>query len=259
MTKIKSLAAAAVLAAALSASFSVCAADTYVVGTGATYRPFEFETPSKELVGFDVDLMKEIAKAGGFEVKFINTPWDGIFATLNNGDRDIIMSGITITDKRKQAADFSQPYFLAHQLILTNSNLKITSIKDLDGKLIAVVNASAGDIAATTAFGKTSKNIRRFDNTPLALEELANGGVDAMIGDVGVLQWYVKQNPDKQFNQCRDPGFQEQYFGIAVRKGNEKVLKAINEGLSKAVDSGAYAKVYDKWFGAEAPKLPWQK
>ena len=127
MTKIKSLAAAAVLAAALSASFSVCAADTYVVGTGATYRPFEFETPSKELVGFDVDLMKEIAKAGGFEVKFINTPWDGIFATLNNGDRDIIMSGITITDKRKQAADFSQPYFLAHQLILTNSNLTMVN------------------------------------------------------------------------------------------------------------------------------------
>lgn len=247
---------AAGFVSALFASSFASAAQTYVVGTGATYRPFEYESSTKELVGFDVDLMKEIAKAAGFEVEFINTPFDGIFAALNNGDRDIVMSGLTITPKRAEAVDFSKPYFLAHQLILTNKNLKITSLKDLEGKLISVVNSSAGDIAATTMFGKTSTNIRRFDNTPLALEELANGGVDAMIGDVGVLQWYVKQNPDKQFNQCRDPGFEEQYFGIAVAKGNKKLLDEINKGLDAAVASGAYQKVYEKWFGGQAPKLP---
>ena len=72
------------------------------------------------------------------------------------------MSGITITDKRKEAVDFSEPYFLAHQLILTSSNLQIKSLKDLEGKLIAVVNASAGDVAASNAFGKASTNIRRL-------------------------------------------------------------------------------------------------
>lgn len=247
---------AAGFVSALFASPLASAAQTYVVGTGATYRPFEYESPTKELIGFDVDLMKEIAKAAGFEVEFINTPFDGIFAALNNGDRDIVMSGLTITPKRAEAVDFSKPYFLAHQLILTNKNLKISSLKDLEGKLIAVVNSSAGDIAASNQFGKTSTNIRRFDNTPLALEELANGGVDAMIGDVGVLQWYVKQNPDKAFNQCRDPGFEEQYFGIAVAKGNKKLLDEINKGLDGAVQSGAYQKVYEKWFGGQAPKLP---
>ena len=154
---------------------------------------------------------------------------------------------LTITDKRKEAVDFSEPYFLAHQLILTSSNLQIKSLKDLEGKLIAVVNASAGDVAASNAFGKASTNIRRFDNTPLALEELANGGVDAMIGDVGVLQWYMKQNPDKKFNQ---------YFGIGVRKGNTQVLNDVNAGLKKVIESGAYNEVYRKWFGSDAPKLP---
>ena len=252
--KLKSLLAAAVVAGAFASTFAQAA--EYVVGTGATYRPFEYETPNKELVGFDVDLMKEIAKAGGFEVKFVNTPWDGIFAALNNGDRDIIMSGITITDKRKEVVDFARPYFLAHQLILTNKNLQIKSLKELDGKLIAVVNASAGDIAASNAFGKSSPNIRRFDNTPLALEELNNGGVDAMIGDVGVLQYYAKQNPEKQFNQCRDPGFEEQYFGIGIAKGNKEVLDAVNKGLEAAIASGAYNEVYKKWLGTDAPKLP---
>lgn len=252
--KSKAVLTAAFLSATLAAG--IASAATYNVGTGATYRPFEYETPSKELTGFDVDLMKEIAKAGDFEVKFINTPWSAIFAGLNNGDLDIIMSGITITEKRQQAIDFSRPYFLAHQLIVTNSNLKISGLKDLKGKLIAVVNASAGDVAASAEFGKSSPNIRRFDNTPLALEELANGGVDAMIGDVGVLQWYVKQNPSKNFNQCRDPGFAEQYFGIGIRKGNQQVLDDVNRGLEKAIASGAYNEVYRKWFGTDAPKLP---
>lgn len=252
--KFKLIAASFVVASAFTSAF-VSAAE-YVVGTGATYRPFEYETPNKELVGFDVDLMKEIAKAGGFTVKFINTPWDGIFAALNNGDRDIIMSGITITEKRKQVVDFARPYFLAHQLILTNKNLKISALKDLEGKTIAVVNASAGDIAASKAFGKSSPNIKRFDNTPLALEELNNGGVDAMIGDVGVLQFYVRQNPDKAFNQCRDPGFEEQYFGIGIAKGNKEVLDAVNKGLDAVIANGEYDKVYQKWFGAKAPKLP---
>lgn len=135
--------------AALLASTAVQAV-TYTVGTGATYRPFEYEAPNKEIVGFDIDLMKAIAKAQGFDVEFVNTTWSTIFPALNNGDRDIIMSGITITDKRKEAVDFSEPYFLAHQLILTSSNLQIKSLKDLEGKLIAVVNASAGDVAART-------------------------------------------------------------------------------------------------------------
>jgi len=79
-------------AIALTASAGINA-EEYVVGTGATYRPFEYETPQKELVGFDVDLMRAIAKAEGFDVKFINTPWEGIFATVDKGDRDVIMSG----------------------------------------------------------------------------------------------------------------------------------------------------------------------
>lgn len=252
--KTKSFAAAALITAALISG--AAQAVTYTVGTGATYRPFEYEAPNKELIGFDIDLMKEIAKAQGFEVEFVNTAWSTIFAALDNGDRDIVMSGITITDKRKQAVDFSKPYFLAHQLILTNADVKVNSLKELDGKLVAVVAASAGDIAASNAFGKNSTNIRRFDNTPLALEELANGGVDAMIGDVGVLQWYMTQNPNKNFNQCRDPEFQEQYFGIGIRKGNTKVLNDVNEGLDKVIQSGAYNKVYQKWFGTDAPKLP---
>ena len=251
------LAAAACTTLAVS-SAAVAAPVEYTVGTGATYRPFEFQTPSKEIVGFDIDLMKAIAEAQGFKVQFINTLWGVIFESVKNGDRDIIMSGITITDKRKEVVDFSLPYFAAHQLILTQKNVKINSLADLRGRNVAVVANSAGDIACSEAFGKASRNIKRFDNTPLALEELSAGGVDAAVGDVGVFAYYALQNPDKAFNQARDPSFKDQYFGIAVRQSNKAVLDQINNGLRKVYKNGTYAKIYAKWFGANTPvpKLP---
>ena len=251
--KTKVLTAAAF--AALLASTAVQAV-TYTVGTGATYRPFEYEAPNKEIVGFDIDLMKAIAKAQGFDVEFVNTTWSTIFPALNNGDRDIIMSGITITDKRKQVVDFSKPYFLAHQLILTDKSVKINKLSDLSKGSVAVVSGSAGDVADSKAFGKASTRIRRFDNTPLALEELNQGGVVAAIGDIGVLAFYARNNPDKHFNMTRDPAFEEQYFGIAVKKGNQKLIDKINAGLEKVIASGEYNKIYRKWFGTDAPKLP---
>lgn len=79
---------------------------TYTVGTGATYRPFEFQAPNRELVGFDIDLVKAIAKEQGFKVEFINTLFGVIFESVRNGDRDMIISGITITPQRKEAVDF---------------------------------------------------------------------------------------------------------------------------------------------------------
>ncbi|MCI6531209.1 MAG: transporter substrate-binding domain-containing protein, partial [Mesosutterella sp.] len=99
------IAAAAV--AAMTAGQAYAAAVEYTVGTGATYRPFEFQNAKKELVGFDIDLVKEIAKAQGFKVKFVNTAWSVIFESLKNGDRDFIISGITITPQRKETIDFS--------------------------------------------------------------------------------------------------------------------------------------------------------
>lgn len=252
------MSAALVAGSAPAVAATLAQAQTYTVGTGATYRPFEFQTPNKEIVGFDIDLMKAIAKAEGFQVEFINTLWGVIFESVKNGDRDMIMSGITITPQRQESVDFSLPYFAAYQLILTQKDLQVKGIEDLKGKNVAVVANSAGDIIASKTFGKTSSNIKRFDNTPLVLEELSAGGVDAAIGDVGVFAYYVQQNPDKQFNMVRDEDFEDQYFGIAVRKGNKAMLDKVNSGLKKVVASGEYDKIYKKWFGekAQVPTLP---
>jgi polar amino acid transport system substrate-binding protein len=227
-----------------------------VVGSSATYRPFAFENPNKEIVGYDVDMIKAIAQKAGLKIRIVNTPWNGIFAALNNGDVDLIISGVTINDKRKQSYDFSMPYFEARQLIAVPAGSTAKSLKDLAGRKIGVVNASTGDDTASREFGKTNPDIRRFENTPTIISELANGGVDAAIGDNGVIAFRVQEH--KNLKTVDDPSFPKEYFGIVVKQGNKPLLDKINNGLAGVKADGTYAQIYKKWFQAQAPALPAQ-
>ena len=228
------------------------------MGAGGIYRPFEFENNQKQQEGFDIYLIKAIAKAENFDIKLVNTPWEGIFATLNSGDRDIIISGITITDKRKQMVDFSAPYFPAEQSIVVPKNSKAGPLADLKDQKVGVVNSSTGDIVVSDVLGKNSTAIKRFDNTPLMLQGLFEDGVSAAVGDVGVVKYYIKQPPENQFKLVPNAKFARQYFGIAVAKGNAALLNKLNAGLKKIVADGTYAKIYQIWFDADVPGLPEQ-
>jgi polar amino acid transport system substrate-binding protein len=157
-------------------------AKVYVVGTDAAYAPFESQNEKAEIVGFDIDVVKAIAKEAGFEVKFLNTPWEGIFNALAQGDRDMVVSAVTITDERKQTMDFSAPYFDAQQLIAVKANSKISRFEELKNLKVGVQTGTTGDEAVTKLQGKNSSNIKRFESTPLALQELQAGAVAALVG-----------------------------------------------------------------------------
>jgi len=220
-----------------------------VVASSATYAPFAFENKDKQIVGFDIDIINAIAKQQGLKIKIVNTPWSGIFAALNNGDVDLVISGVTINDKRKQSYDFSPPYFIAHQLIAVPKNSTATTLKSLAGKKIAVVNASTADDVASREFGKTNPNIRRFESTPLIISELAGGGVDAAIGDNGVIAYRVSQNPE--LKTVEDPSFPDEGFGIVVKKGDKAMQDKLTAGLAAIRADGSYAQIYKKWFNKD--------
>lgn len=225
-------------------------AKVYVVGTDAAYAPFESENPQKEIVGFDIDVVKAVAQKAGIEVKFVNTPWEGIFNTLAQGDRDLLVSAITITDERKQTMDFSNPYFDAQQLIAVKANSKVTKFDELKKLKVGVQTGTTGDEVVTKLQGKTSANIKRFESTPLALKELEAGGVDAVVADNGVIINYVANNSGSKFKTVADKAFQNEQYGIAVKKGNTDLLGKINKGLADIKADGTYDKIYAQYFGA---------
>ncbi|WP_332776324.1 basic amino acid ABC transporter substrate-binding protein [Polaromonas sp.] len=241
--------------AAAPAAAPAPAAKVYVVGTDAAYAPFESQNEKGEIVGFDIDVVKALAQKAGIEVKFVNTPWEGIFNALNQGDRDLLVSAVTITDERKQSMDFSNPYFDAQQLMAVKSNSKIAKFADLKKLKVGVQNGTTGDEVVTKLQGKDSANIKRFESTPLALKELEAGGVDAVVADNGVVIHYVNNNVGAKFKTISDASFVAEQYGIPVKKGNAELLAKINKALADIKADGTYDKIYASYFGA-APGAP---
>jgi polar amino acid transport system substrate-binding protein len=227
-------------------------AKVYVVGTDAAYAPFESQNERGEIVGFDIEVVSAIAAKAGIEVKFVNTPWEGIFNSLNQGDRDLLVSAITITEERRQSMDFSAPYFDAVQLIAVRQDSPVTKFADLKTLKVGVQTGTTGDEVVTQLLGKDSTNVRRFESTPLALKELESGGVDAVVADNGVVNHYVANNSTAAFKTVSDSSFAPEQYGIAVRKGNTELLDKLNQGLAAIRADGTYNTIYSKYFGAPA-------
>jgi polar amino acid transport system substrate-binding protein len=210
----------AAAASAPAAAPAPAPARVYAVGTDAAYAPFESQNEKGEIVGFTIDVVNAAAAKAGIQVKFVNTPWEGIFNALGQGDRDMIASSVTITDERKQTMDFSNPYFDAVQLIAVKENSKLAKFADLKKAKVGVQTGTTGDEAVTKLLGKTSTAIKRFESTPLALKELEAGGVDAVVADNGVVIHYVANNPGGKFKMVSDKEFAPEQYGFAVKKGN---------------------------------------
>lgn len=232
-----------------AASAPPAASRVYVVGTDAAYAPFESQNEKGEIVGFDIDVVKAAAAKAGLEVKFVNTPWEGIFNALNQGDRDLLVSAITITEQRKQTMDFSSPYFDAVQLIAVKADSKVAKFDDLKTLKVGVQTGTTGDEAVSKLQGKTSANIKRFESTPLALKELEAGGLDAVVADNGVVINYVANNAGSKFKTVSDTSFTPEQYGLAVKKGNAELLGKINKGLADIKADGTYDSIYKKYFG----------
>jgi len=227
-------------------------AKTLVVGTDAAYAPFESQNEKGEIVGFDMDVLTAVAKKAGFEVKFVNTPWEGIFNTLQQGDRDLLISAITITPERKQTMDFAGPYFDAYQLIAVKQSSKVAKFGDLKKLKVGVQTGTTGDEVVTKLLGKASTNVKRFESTPLALKELEAGGVDAVVADNGVVVNYVANNTSAKFKTVSDSAFTPEQYGIAVKNGNTELLEKVNKALAEIKTDGTYNAIYTKYFGSPA-------
>jgi glutamine transport system substrate-binding protein len=221
-----------------------------IVGTDAAFAPFEYMDKGK-IVGFDVDLLDAIMKEAGIEYELKNVGWDPLFAALQSKEIDMAISGITINDKRKQTYDFSIPYFEATQMIMVKENSPIKNALDLKGKTIGVQNATTGQEAVEKLLGKGNKNIKKFETTVVAIMELLNGGVDAVVTDNAVANEYVKNNPDKKIKVIPDSKhFASEFYGMMFPKGSDLKAK-VDEALKKVIESGKYAEIYKKWFGTE--------
>jgi polar amino acid transport system substrate-binding protein len=202
---------------------------------------------SKKVVGFDVDMINAIGKISGFQADVKSTAWDGIFAGLSAGDYDGVLSSVTITDERKATMDFSTPYLNAGQVIIVPKTTKnVSKPSDLVGLTVGVQISTTGDIAVGKIDGVKEK--KTYDDIGLAVEDLTIGRLDAVVVDSPTAAGYVLQNAKyKAKLQIVGVPFTEEYYGIAVKKGDSALLGMINKGLDVIMKNGTLDKLKKKW------------
>jgi arginine/lysine/histidine/glutamine transport system substrate-binding and permease protein len=236
----------------VSCSVNPSSGKTLRIANEPAFPPFEFLGEGGKSQGFSIDLMNAIASAANFKIDYQSVPFDGIIPALQAQTVDAAISSMTITEERAKTVDFSRPYFKAGLAIaIRTDNQDITNFDSLKNKRIAV---QIGTTGAKKAQDIPGAKIRSFDSAPLALQELANRNVDAVINDAPVTLYAINSG-NIQGLKVVEELLTEEYYGIATPK-NSPNLSLINDGIEKVLSNGTYAQIYRKWFQADPPDLP---
>lgn len=213
-----------------------------VIGTSADYPPYEFhkEINGKDtIIGFDIEIAKEVAKDLGVELEINDMKFDGLIAALKTGKVDMVLAGMNPTEERKQSVDFSKIYYTAdHALIVRAEDVdKYKSLSDLKGKEVgAQKGAIQEELAKTQIEGATVKALGKV--TDLVLE-LKNKKVDAIVVELPVAKFYTSKNNDLVIYDAKFTIEQgEQGSAVAVQKGDEAFVEAINNTLDRLIKEG---------------------
>lgn len=225
---------------------------TIKVGVMGTYQPYNFLNDKKEMDGFDADIAKEIAKRMGVKVEFVAQEFSGMIAGLQTGKFDTVISQMTITDERKQQMDFTKPYITNYvKAIVRDDNTTIKSAEDFKGKNIGVgLGTNDETYLRTELMPKVGDfTIKTYDDVITSLKDLDAGRIDATINNMYALKPVIEANGFK-IKAVGEPLKADQ-AGIAVKKGNESLVKELDKQLTAMKEDGTYKKIFVKWFGEE--------
>jgi len=211
---------------------------TLLFATDATYPPMQYLNDQKEVVGFEVEVIKAAAAKGGFRAEFKNVPWDGIFAGLAEGKYDAVSSCISITDERKTAMDFSDPILSIDQVLVVAKNDKVTGLAGMKGKTIGVQADTISQQILKDEKGL--KAVKGFADADMALNELLKGGVQGAVLGRPAANAFLATHADKLKIAAALKSFD---IGVAVKKGDKDVLALINKGLAAIKADGTFDKI----------------
>lgn len=236
----------------MAVALSGCAEeeDKIIVGTSADFAPFEYKEDG-EIVGFDIELIKEILKDQGYDkVEVRDMDFGTLIGALKQGKIDVIAAAMTITEEREQEIDFSDPYYEADQSIIVrkNSNMQLDKNQDLQ-------NYSVGAQTGTTGAGWIEENLvnngtmdeddfERYSKYTLALQDLINGKIDAIVLDKPVARAFERSEDVKVISTIETG----EEYGFGVKEGRDKLLEDINDGLNNIKDTETWDDLVAKYF-----------
>jgi polar amino acid transport system substrate-binding protein len=223
--------------------------NTLVVGMELQYPPFEMSTETGEAAGISVDIAKELGKELNRPVKIENIAWTGLIPSLQTGKIDIIISSMTITEERAKVVDFSKPYIRAGLSLLIAKDSEVNSFADVDkeGMVVAVKSGTTGANLAKNSLNKAQ--INSFDEVAACVLEVSQGKADVFIYDALTVYKNHKANAETTRINLNSIKGTEAYWGIAVKKENEELLKEVNSFIEKSRKNKKFDEIADKYLG----------
>lgn len=220
-----------------------------IIGTDATYPPFEFVDESGNITGVDVEVGREIAKSLGKEVEFRNINFDGLITALRSGSIDLVISSMTATPERRQSIDFSEPYVKTGLAVLVAKDSTLQSGADLKapGRKVAVRLGTTGESWARANL-KEAKIIA-LDADVSCVMEVVNGNVDAWIYDQLSIMNYHARHAAK--TRALLAPLREEAWAVALKQGNTELKTQVNEVLSRMRADGTFSKLADRYMAKE--------
>lgn len=222
-------------------------AGVIVVGTEGTYSPNSYHDEDGNLVGFDVDVARGIAKQLGVDIEFVESEWDSLFGGMDSGRIDIVVNEVEYSDERAVKYDFSEPYTYVHgALLVAEENTDISGFDDLDGKR-AAQNLTSSWGQEAEGYGAELVSV---DSVAQGIELILSGRADCMLNAETAFYDYLNKHPDAPVKivATTDTTTSSQ---IPVPKGNERLLAAINDALDAMRESGELSELSLQYFGTD--------
>jgi polar amino acid transport system substrate-binding protein len=227
---------------------------TLMVGMEIGYPPMEyFDTDGKTPIGFDVELSKALADKMGIKVEFVDTAWDGIFAGVDTGKYDCIISSVTYTPERAQNFNFTKPYVANSQLLVVHkdSSFKPKSLEDVKGLRLTYQAETTSDTLATEWAERTGTtlNVYEYDKVMNCFDELTLGRVDVILVDSVVAAEYLSR-PNNPYEITAEVS-NDEVLAVCIKKGNQALTDALNQALDALWADGTLVKISRNIFGTD--------
>lgn len=205
------------------------------------YPPFNYYNDKNKLVGFDIDVCKEVAQRLGVKFKPVPNEWSGIVEGLRSGVYDAILGSMAVTEERKQVVDFSIPYYYSGAQVLVRGDSPYKGIEELKGKKVGLVTGTTFEKDAE----KINADVKLYKDDNQTLMELQNGNIDAVITDrvVGI---NAINKGDFKIRLLRSP-LRSEDIAVAFRQEDDSLREAVNDILQQMHDDGTLSEISKKW------------
>lgn len=226
----------------------------FILGLDDAFPPMGFRDENDNIVGFDIDVAAAVCEK--LNVKLVCQPvdWSTKELELSSGAIDCIWNGFTVTDERLEIMDFTNAYLSNQQVLCVRADDEAAAIEDVYGRVLGYQSGSSAADLLSAEDGKLAANFDDafgYDTYLMALMDLENGNVDAVLGDLTLLSYQIAQEANAGKFKVLDGSVSDEQFAIGMRKGDTALVEAVNNALSELAQEGVLAEISTKWFGSD--------